>query len=302
MMRTVERAQHRWREILPQLGIPAHFLRNKQGPCPICGGKTRFRFDDLDGNGTWYCNHGLAGAGLHLVQKVNGWDYKSACQKIDEIIGTEWTPKTASLGKREKSAASKLSAIRRLLREAGDTDVLDAYLRKRGLRARSVILRGHRQCPYYDETGHLVGRFPAVIVPILGPDGSLQSAQRIYDADITPRKKTLPAVDTINGGAARLHRSNGVLGVAEGTETALAAHQLFQVPVWACLSDGGIKTFQPPEDITKLVIFGDNDASFIGQAAAYDLAKRVGKALTVKVRIPPMPDSDWLDVLNGQRQ
>jgi putative DNA primase/helicase len=88
-MRTVDRAQHRWREILPQFGIESRFLNNKQGPCPLCGGKTRFRFDDKDGNGTWICNYCGAGPGLHLVMKVNGWDYATACSRVDEIIGKD---------------------------------------------------------------------------------------------------------------------------------------------------------------------------------------------------------------------
>jgi putative DNA primase/helicase len=47
-------------------------------------------------------------------------------------------------------------------------------------------------------------------------------------------------------------------------------------------------------------VFGDNDANFVGQAAAYDLAKRVGKTgIALEARIPPEPDTDWLDELNA---
>src|SRR5215831_15223152 len=88
-MKTVERAQGRWREILLQFGIEMRFLRNRQGPCPICGGKTRFRFDDLDGRGTWFCNRCGAGNGLQLLMKLKGWDFKTAVCQIDQIIGSE---------------------------------------------------------------------------------------------------------------------------------------------------------------------------------------------------------------------
>jgi hypothetical protein len=30
--------RHRWLDILPALGVPSRFLRNKHGPCPMCGG------------------------------------------------------------------------------------------------------------------------------------------------------------------------------------------------------------------------------------------------------------------------
>src|SRR5690348_13963485 len=58
MMRipTVDRARGRWREILPCLGVETRYLTNKHGPCPLCGGKDRFRFDDKNGDGTYYCN------------------------------------------------------------------------------------------------------------------------------------------------------------------------------------------------------------------------------------------------------
>ena len=106
-----------------------------------------------------------------------------------------------------KKVGSKAAAIQRLLREARQPDVVTAYLRRRGLAVTSEALKGYCRCPYYDASGALVGTFRAVIAPILGPDGTLQSVQRIYDADLDPRKKIMSPVDTISGGAVRLHRS-----------------------------------------------------------------------------------------------
>ena len=47
----------------------------------------------------------------------------------------------------------------------------------------------------------------------------------------------------LTGAAVQLHPINATLGIAEGIETALAAHQLFQIPVWACLSAHGVQSF-----------------------------------------------------------
>jgi hypothetical protein len=48
-------------------------------------------------------------------------------------------------------------------------------------------------------------------------------------------------------------------------------------------------------------IFADNDASGTGQAAAHTLAARLVKAaIAAEVVLPPLSDTDWLDVLNGK--
>ena len=95
-MNTVERARNRWREILPQLGVETRFLTNRHGPCPLCGGRDRYRFDDKDGDVSYYCGQCGAGVGIILLRKLHGWDFKTACDEIDKIIGTESVPVAAA--------------------------------------------------------------------------------------------------------------------------------------------------------------------------------------------------------------
>lgn len=299
-MRTVDRAQRRWREILPQLGIESRFLSNKQGPCPLCGGKTRFRFDDKDGNGTWICNYCGAGAGLHLAMKVNRWDYATACTLVDQVIGRDQPiPSRPPAAPREGTRARL--RIEGIIRAANDPNIVIEYLLSRGLSITSPVLLGHPACEYWQDKV-LIGRYPAVIAPLIGPGGQLQSVHRTYCADVEPRKKTATPVTTINGASIRLFElEDGLLGIAEGIETAIACRELFRCPMWSVLtSPNGIQSFEPPSSINRLIIFSDNDKNYVGQAAAYALAKRVVKKIDVEVRIPPVPDSDWLDFLNGR--
>ena len=83
-------ASGRWPEILVALGIPASALKDKHGPCPGCGGRDRFRFDDQQRDGSFICGGGgsnvLSGDGFALIQHVRGCDVKEAFRLVDEYL------------------------------------------------------------------------------------------------------------------------------------------------------------------------------------------------------------------------
>ena len=99
---------------------------------------------------------------------------------------------------------------------------------------------------------------------------------------------------------ARLDLFRSSLGVAEGIETALSAFVLFDVPTWAAVTADGLKRWIPPTGTKRVAIFGDNDLTGTGQAAAWSLAKRlIANGVDTTVRIPDEPGTDWCDVSGG---
>ena len=141
-----------------------------------------------------------------------------------------------------------------------------------------------------------------MLAPVMGPDGELRSIHRTYIGDVPKRKKLLSQIGT--GAAVRLFECADNLGIAEGIETAIAAHELFGLPTWATISSRIMESFSPPAGIRRLVIFADYDRNCAGQKAAFTLAHRLHRdlKLEIEVKIPPEPDSDWLDVLNSSRR
>src|SRR3954471_10943088 len=98
MQKISETARGRWHGILPQLGISPKLLQNKHGPCPMCGGSDRFRFDDRDGRGTWICNKCGSGDGAELVKRVKGVEYKEAAKMIEGVTVTKFDPPESRYG------------------------------------------------------------------------------------------------------------------------------------------------------------------------------------------------------------
>lgn len=82
-----EHAQGRWPSILNALGMEVGTGEHR--PCPTCGGQDRFRFDDQDGRGTWFCNQcdPHAGDGFALVMNVRDCSFPEALQVVTSVLG-----------------------------------------------------------------------------------------------------------------------------------------------------------------------------------------------------------------------
>ena len=88
-VKTAAVAEGKWKGILLTLGVPSGFLTGRHGPCPFCGGVDRFRFDNRDGSGSYYCNGCGAGSGMDFAMKTLSKPFAETAAEVDRIIGNE---------------------------------------------------------------------------------------------------------------------------------------------------------------------------------------------------------------------
>lgn len=302
-----EIARNRWPGILTALGVDPVFLtfKHKEGECPFCGGITRFRFDDKDGRGTFYCSHCKPGNGVEFVMRFLNVNFLEAAKKIESVAGAiPATIPTASPSDDEKRAI-----CRKIWSEAKpvtqDDPVSTYLLRRTGINAVPACIRFHPYLAYRHDDGSNT-RHPAMVAKAQDITGAGCAIHRTY-LDNAGNKAGLPAakkvLGTLPAGAAiQLLPPAECLGVAEGIETGLAAFELFGVATWAAVNSEGLKRWTPPNGVHRVVIFGDNDLSGTGQEAAWGLAKRlIATGIDTDVRIPEQAGMDWADVLEAKR-
>jgi putative DNA primase/helicase len=282
-----ERMKGRWHGILPMLGVPAGFLNGRHQPCPMCGGKDRARFDDKEGAGTFFCTHCGAGDGVSLVMKANGWDFKTAAQKIEALIGSVEVraPKTRT------DIAKQMQAIRQAWSASKPIGKLvHRYLFGRGIDPGDVpdIREAFAACEMRALIRDANGIGCQVHRTRLTLEGRKAEGNcRLFMPGPIPE-----------GSAVRLMPHGETLGIAEGIETALSASILFSVPCWAALNTSLLKKWRPPADVKHVIVFGDADTNYAGQAAAYELARQLSDKREVSVKMPQKAGADWNDILS----
>lgn len=261
-----------WPEILGSLGINTVYMKNKHGPCPICGGKDRFRFDNLEGRGTFFCNQCGAGDGLKLIQLFYRLSFVEALKMLAQALGEHiWEKSSLSGSKCLRKVLNNSSlenqkppnqhildkrrrALRTTWRHARSLtrgDPVDCYLIARGIELDYFpsALKFHPELTYYNDDGTLLARFPAMLALIQNKDNHYVTIHRTYlgdgcKADVPKPKKLMPAIEpkASMGAAIKLYEpTNGKIVLAEGIETALSISVSTGLPVWATVSSGGME-------------------------------------------------------------
>lgn len=182
-----------------------------------------------------------------------------------------------------------------------DGDPVSLYLLRRGLAGPvPEHVRLHPHLTYWD--GGDRGAWPAMVAPLIRPDGLVLSLHRTYlttdgsKAPVPTVKKLTGAAGPLAGACIPLHDpQRGVIGIAEGIETAQAAHLASGLPTVAAYCAGNLAAYLWPPGVNRIVVFADADPA--GAAAAQSLKARAMRAgLSVAVMTPSTPGADWCDV------
>ncbi|TLM69232.1 MAG: hypothetical protein FDZ69_00225 [Deltaproteobacteria bacterium] len=319
--RLKHRVGNRWLSILEDLADELYEGVQHWGKhvsCPQHGGRDGFRlFPDADVTGGAVCNScGFFNDGIQLLMWIKGWSFLETVEAIEDWLDQHEDDEPVvhhAVSASEARSCEPDPWAARYIDLALDSaifghDRIAAYLRHRGLSGAIPPYLGllpHER--YRDE-------FDDVLLPVMAgffqaPDGQVVGVHRTFldpdgpgKADVETPKKFSRALfaGALRGAAIRLRDHNGILGVAEGIETAEAVYQATGRATWATGSAGGMESLVPSAGVKLIGIWADNDRHQVGQRAAYKLAVRLLDAgLRVLVMVPPEVDIDWLDILNA---
>lgn len=277
-MKTVEAAKGQWAMIFEHYGLPPITGKNHfRGKCPLCDSVGKFRIDDRDGAGTWICTCG-SGTGMDLVTKTQGKPFNEICREIDELIGNTFTrltvPVTSSASSLRTKVQNKFGKLQPL---RGTTGAV--YLNARGIF--SLPLEAIRFNDKQRYAGNVYQSLYALATDDKGElcylhQTLLDGAKKADIGKSAKRQKSLQEdnyLDHARSVAIRMFPVASTLGIAEGIETALSAHQIYNVNTWATMTANFMKKFRVPAGVKHLIIFADRDEnSATGLAAAYECA------------------------------
>jgi len=286
-----EAAVGRWPGILSRLGVGHEFLTSRHGPCPACGGKDRFRYDDQGGRGTWICSQGggepAAGDGFALLEHVHGWGFRDALAAVADALGMgDGNAPSAAAPRRAPPPAEPPPKLRTLhpdwqrrwhkARVITPADPAGRYLSGRGciLPPEGSDIGWHPRVGHW-QSGHVGPALVALISdarsarPVtlhftwIAEDGAAKADLGDY-----PNRLTLPGHSNV--GVIRLWPDEEVttgLALAEGIETALTAARVF-TPIWSTATANNLARMPRLPGIEALTIFVDDDPAGRKAAAA----------------------------------
>ncbi|HFW5176685.1 TPA: toprim domain-containing protein [Salmonella enterica subsp. enterica serovar Potsdam] len=264
-----------WPSILERLAIPTN---RGEGPCPACGGKTRYRFDNKDNRGTYFCSHCGAGTGLDLVMKVNQCGAREAAELVAEAMALPMPEPKPAREKPQMDIAGKVAALTTKA-SIGQS----AYLTSKGLQCHFPMLSdGSLLLVLKNGAGATTG------AQVIKPDGS----KRLVAGTV---KKGSFCV--VNSG-----ETPETVIIAEGLATALSVQQfrpdatiITAIDAGNLLSVAQVMRQRYPD--AQIIIAADNDIKPGEPNTGKAAAEKAAKAVSGRVALPQSEEkADWNDV------
>ncbi|HID9471175.1 TPA: primase-helicase zinc-binding domain-containing protein [Serratia liquefaciens] len=289
---TSRAATGHWPVLLPALGI--HITAGGRAqPCPVCGGKDRFRFDNLQGRGTWFCNQCGGGDGLNLVEKALAVTTKEAAVKVAGILGEpsgntlpEYNPQQEQQDKAQ--ARNNAAQQARQLLASARQQVGNSYLTAKGWPDTDALtLQGPSL-----RVGGITYQPGDLLVPLTDSTGDVVNVQLTNAAGV---KRTLAGGQMKHACHFLPGQDNAVIWLTEGYATGLTVHQLTGESVCVAFSANNLPAMaqqlraQYPDAL--LLLAADNDENGTGQTRAAEAAQLSGGKPAL-----PSETGDWNDV------
>ena len=303
---TTSAAADRWPMVLSQLGIDVPRSPRQHAPCPACGGKDRFRFDD-NGRGSFICNQCGAGDGLDLIKRVNNCDTTEAAHLAADVLGIDYraaqTDQTAASQRREQ-----LEADRQQREQERQQQAAEAQRRRDDFESQYGRLSGQAT---EGESEYLIGKgLDGFTFPVL-PDGSLllplvdKSGAVVAAQTITPQgEKRLVRGSAKRGAyhAVNAPESPATVLIAEGLATALSVHLMRPDALTVVAVDAGnllhvAKAMREAHQHARIIIAADNDRHDDDTAnTGREAAEKAALSVDGWVSLPPTEEkADWDD-------
>ena len=288
----VKASQGRWLYILANLGITVPD-NHKHGACPKCGGKDRFRFDDKNGKGTWFCNQCGHGDGLDLVKLVTGKETKTACQEVNKIILLPAFKEIAPTPIKKVSAKKGIEHYEKIKAfcSLGESQ----YLINKGLANHQCLIT--RQQYTQGEFSFPVG---SLLLPLVGTDSVIKGGQLIS----LNGEKSLLSGSTLSGSFIVVRQPEKKpleqIVITEGFATGLSLSKCLDALIVASVSATNLvkvaQQLRAQYPDAKIIIAGDNDFVDGKDNTGKMWAERAGKAVDGWVTLPPTHyKADWDD-------
>jgi hypothetical protein len=179
----------------------------------------------------------------------------------DDDNGLPVSPPVAICQRDDDGRRRRIEKARSIYASGVQDERIGVYLRSRGIRLGSSVLR------FLEEAPHRLGaRLPALLAPVADATGEQIGVHLTYlrrdgggKADL-PKEYQRESRGAIAGGAIRLHPYQGdELILSEGIESGLAAAEIFVQPCWTAVCAEGLRSVILPDCVTRVIIAADND-------------------------------------------